>query len=127
MLGYDAPEILQKIHNDALLEKTKIELKKEIIQSEEANKSFQLAEESKRNQSLVDLQMEKTKAEIEQLKQKQIYESEKIQQDTNSEYERLNKLKSLGVDVSNYLTKADKTIEIKSSGNNLSINRFNCT
>jgi len=36
------------------------------------------------------------------------------------------KLKNLGVDIANYLVKADKTIEIKSSGgNNLLINPMN--
>ena len=126
MLGYDAPEILQKIHNDALQEKTKIELTKEIIQSEEANKTFQLKEESKRNQSLIDLQMEKTKAEIEQLRQKQNFELEKSQQCTNSEIEKLSKLKNIGVDISTYLSKADKSIEIKSSSpSNLLINPLN--
>jgi hypothetical protein len=104
LIGYDAPEILQQIHNNALEEKTEIELKTEIVKSEQENKKYELECEIERNKLNINLQMEKTKAEIEELKEKQKYE-----------LERLEKLKNIGVDISNYLNKADKTIQINSS------------
>ena len=114
MLGYDAPKIFQKIHDDAMEEKTKIELNREIIKSQEENKTFVVNQQIQRNQLELGLSMDRIKATIEQDIQKHQFEQKKQESSALAEYDRLAKLKGLGVDIAGYLSKADKTIEIKS-------------
>ena len=113
LIGYEAPDVLQEIHNHSLKEKMKIMLEKEIIESDEQNKSYKLNEQLKRNLAEIKLNAENIEATLNNEKQKHIFEKYVSESNLNIELHKLNEFKNIGVDISKYLTKQpNKLIEI---------------
>ena len=114
LIGYEAPTILQEIHNNSLKEKMKIILDKEIIEGEELNKSYKLNEQLKRNLAEIKLNTENIEASLINEKQKHIFEKYVMESKLNLELHKLNEFKKLGIDIVEYLTKPDNKIEFTS-------------
>lgn len=140
--GYGAPDSLQKMHDEAIAARTSLQLEKDTEtqtqELEDYRLQCQLDRANRRREEQANevehdilLQEKRTEAELKGKLQKQTFAREQNQKDLEmkSEIQRLtdeqkrahlSQLKSLGVELTEYLTqgRADQVIEVRGRGGN---------